>query len=122
MHFIVLLFSTLPPPKKYKILFSNDLDGDIMTYFGFYEISGQSLSTNIQFYTKVLMTFKIAVKVWIKVNKPNGDNPSLKAIGCHVSEWFYVSVSLFPNSSETSKPDELKFWGMIPLRMQNVSG
>ena len=27
-------------------------------------------------------------------------------------------VCLFPNSSKTTKPDELKFWGMIHLGMQ----
>ena len=31
-------------------------------------------------------------------------------------------VCLFPNSSKTTKPDELKFWGMIPLGMQKVLG
>ena len=31
-------------------------------------------------------------------------------------------VWLFPNSSKTTKPDELKFWGMIPLGMQEVLG
>ena len=34
-------------------------------------------------------------------------------------EW--VIVCLFPNSSETANPSDLKFWGMIPLGMQNVS-
>ena len=32
----------------------------------------------------------------------------------------WLFVCLFPNSSETSKPDELKFWGMIFLWMQNI--
>ena len=31
-------------------------------------------------------------------------------------------VCLFPNSSKTTQPDELKFWGMIPLGMQKVLG
>ena len=31
-------------------------------------------------------------------------------------------VCSFPNSSKTTKPDELKFWGMIPLGMQEVLG
>ena len=31
-------------------------------------------------------------------------------------------VCLFPNSSKTTKPDELKLWGMIPLGMQKVLG
>ena len=34
----------------------------------------------------------------------------------------WMSVSVFPNSSKTTKPNELKFWGMIPLRMQKVLG
>ena len=31
-------------------------------------------------------------------------------------------VSLYPNSFETTKPDELTFKGMIPLGMQKVLG
>ena len=31
-------------------------------------------------------------------------------------------VCLLPNSSETANPSNLKFWGMIPLGMQNVLG
>ena len=42
---------------------------------------------------------------------------SIKAIGC---QWVSLSVCLFPNSFETTKPDELKFRGMIPLGMQMV--
>ena len=37
---------------------------------------------------------------------------SSKKIG---SQWVCVFVCLFPNSFETTKPDELKFWGMIFL-------
>ena len=32
-----------------------------------------------------------------------------------VSEWVCLSVWMFPNSSETANPSELKFLGMIPL-------
>ena len=39
-----------------------------------------------------------------------------------VSEFVYLFVYLFPNSSETANPNELKFWGMIPLGMQKVLG
>ena len=43
---------------------------------------------------------------------------SIKAPVCQwVSEWVSLCVCLFPNSSKTTKPDELKFWGMIPLGM-----
>ena len=31
-------------------------------------------------------------------------------------------VCSFPNSSKTTKPDELKFWGMIPLELRKVLG
>ena len=40
---------------------------------------------------------------------------SIKAPVC---QW----VSVFPNSSETANPSELKFWGMIPLGMEKVLG
>ena len=33
-----------------------------------------------------------------------------------------VFVCLFPNSSETAHPYELKFWGLIPLKVQMVLG
>ena len=39
-----------------------------------------------------------------------------------VSEWASLFECLFPNSSETVKPSDLKFLGMIPLGMQNVLG
>ena len=52
---------------------------------------------------------------------------SIKAPVC---QWVSLSVCLFvcfcPNSSETTEPDELKFWGMIPLwdgegfRLKNI--
>ena len=43
-----------------------------------------------------------------------------KSASLSVSE--FVFVCLFPNFSETANPSELKFWGMIPLGMQNVLG
>ena len=39
-----------------------------------------------------------------------------------VSEWVSESVCLFPNSSETANSSELKFWGMIPLGMEEDLG
>ena len=33
-----------------------------------------------------------------------------------------LSVCLFVNFSKTAEPDELKFWGMIPLGLQMVLG
>ena len=39
-----------------------------------------------------------------------------------VSEWVSLSVWMFPNSSETANPSELKFWGMIPLGIGKVLG
>ena len=45
-----------------------------------------------------------------------------KSTSLSVSEWVCLFVCLFPNSSETANPSELKFWGMIPLGMQNVLG
>ena len=39
-----------------------------------------------------------------------------------VSEWVCVCVWMFPNSSETANPSDLKFWGMIPLGMEKVFG
>ena len=33
-----------------------------------------------------------------------------------------LCVCLFPNSYETANPNELKFWGMIPLGMEKVLG
>ena len=38
------------------------------------------------------------------------------------SEFVYLFVYLFPNSSKTMNPNELKFWGMIPLGVQMVLG
>ena len=37
-----------------------------------------------------------------------------------VSEWVCLSVWMFPNSSKTAKPGELKFWGMIPFGIGKV--
>ena len=39
-----------------------------------------------------------------------------------VSEFVCFFVCLFPNSSETANPNELKFWGMIPLGIGKVLG
>ena len=39
-----------------------------------------------------------------------------------VSEWVCVCVWMFPNSSETANPSDLKFWGMIPLGIGKVLG
>ena len=39
-----------------------------------------------------------------------------------VSEWVCVCVWMFPNSSETANPSDLKFWGMISLGMEKVLG
>ena len=41
-----------------------------------------------------------------------------KSASLSVSE----SVCLFPNSSQTVNPSELKFWGMIPLVIGKVLG
>ena len=46
-------------------------------------------------------------------------NLSIKAPVC---QWVSVFVGLFPNSSETANPSELKFWGMISLGMEKVLG
>ena len=55
---------------------------------------------------------------WIaKLNKSLYESTSLS-----VSEFVCVFVCLFPNSSETANPSELKFWGMIPLGMRKVLG
>ena len=45
--------------------------------------------------------------------------PSLKAPVC---QWVSECVWMFPNSSETANPSELKFWGMIPLGIGKVLG
>ena len=45
--------------------------------------------------------------------------PSSKAIGC---QWVSQSLCcLFPTFSETLNPKDLKFWGMIPLGVQNYA-
>ena len=44
---------------------------------------------------------------------------SIKAPVC---QWLSESVWMFPNSSETANPSDLKFWGMIPLGMEKVLG
>ena len=44
---------------------------------------------------------------------------SIKALVC---QWVSLCVCLFPNSYETANPNELKFWGMIPLGMEKVLG
>ena len=44
---------------------------------------------------------------------------SIKAPVC---QWVSLFVCLFPNSSETANPSELKFWGMILLGMEKVLG
>ena len=47
-------------------------------------------------------------------------NHSIKAPVC---QWVSLFVCLFPNSSETANPSDLKFGGMMPLGgMQNVLG
>ena len=40
----------------------------------------------------------------------------------NVSELVFLFVCLFPNSSETTKPDELKFLGLILLGIRKVLG
>ena len=45
-----------------------------------------------------------------------------KSASLSVSEWVCVCVWMFPNSSETANPSELKFWGMIPLGIGKVLG
>ena len=42
---------------------------------------------------------------------------SSKAIVC---QWVCLFVCLLPNSSETTNPNELKFWGMIALGLHIV--
>ena len=44
---------------------------------------------------------------------------SIKALVC---QWVSLFVCLFPNSSKTTNPSKLKFWGMIPLGMEKVLG
>ena len=46
-------------------------------------------------------------------------NLSIKAPVC---QWVSESVWMFPDSSETANPSDLKFWGMIPLGMEKVLG
>ena len=51
------------------------------------------------------------------------DNLSIKAPVCQwVSEWESLCVWMFPNSSETANPSDMKFWKMIPLGMEKVLG
>ena len=45
-----------------------------------------------------------------------------KSTSLSVSESVCLFVCLFPNSSETANPSDLKFWWMIPLGMQNDFG
>ena len=46
-------------------------------------------------------------------------NLSFKAPVC---QWVSLCVWMFPNSSKTANPSELKFWGMIPLGIGKVLG
>ena len=48
--------------------------------------------------------------------------PPYKSTSLSVSESVCLFVCLFPNSSETANPSELKFWGMIPLGIRKVLG
>ena len=117
---LLLLFMFVRKARKYNYFLSTDIEEKYIYDF----IIKLSHNPRIQ---NAEISDVLSKKGWNKpwrINKHSSldSAKSLKFLKKSLYKKQDVSecVCLFPNSSKTTKPDELKFWGMILLEMQYV--
>ena len=83
-----------------------------------------TLLNHMKIYKKTSMPTKQTLTLQSYILLPPPDADIIISLSKHqfVSEWVSLCVWMFPNSSETANPSELKFWGMIPLGNGKVLG